>query len=188
MRRERLTLHLGSMRVYLPEREYAPLELAVIRGFGAEPILLLTNAPPWSGPGDAAFIADVYLTRRKCEETYPFVNQAYRLEDVRVPGSVALRTMHALVHVVLYFVSVVIGAKAKRNLNFKRICEKAKRFYETAALFQYAVADGIHRLLFAARAGPQPPSPGSDNRQPVSPPRQTPNLKQHGETPGRLFP
>ena len=168
-RRERLSLHLGSMRVYLPERTYTPLQLVVIRGFGAEPILLLTNVPPWSGPGYAAFIADVYLTRWKCEETYRFVKQAYRLEDVRVRGYVALRNMYALVHAVLYFVSVVIGAKAKLNLIFKRICEKAKRFYEIATFYQYAVADGIHRLLFAARTGPQPPPPGSDNRQLVLP-------------------
>ncbi len=61
---------------------------------------------------------------------------------------------------VLYFVSVVIGAKAKLNLIFKRVCEKAKRFYEIAAFFQYAVADGIHRLLFAAPGGPPPPNSG----------------------------
>ncbi|MGD1002785.1 MAG: hypothetical protein ABSA67_19015 [Candidatus Brocadiia bacterium] len=47
-----------------------------------------------------------------------------------------------------------IRAKAKLNLLFKRICEKAKRFYEIAAFFQYAIADGIHHLLFALRAGP----------------------------------
>ena len=82
---------------------------------------------------------------------------------------VALRNMYASVHAVLYFVSVVIGAKAKLNLIFKRICEKAKRFYEIATFYQYAVADGIHGLLFAARTGPQPPPPASDKRQLVLP-------------------
>jgi cytosine/uracil/thiamine/allantoin permease len=68
-----------------------------------------------------------------------------------------LRNSYVLVHAVFYFVSVVIGTKAKLNLIFKKVCEQAKRFYGIAAFFQYAVADGIHRLLFASRTGPQEP-------------------------------
>ena len=101
----------------------------------------------------------MYLTRWKCEEAYRFVKQAYRLEDVRVRSYVALRNVYALVTAVLYFVSVVIGTKAKLNLIFKQVCEKAKRFYEIATFYQYAVADGIHRLLFGSGTGPLPPPP-----------------------------
>jgi hypothetical protein len=164
-RRTRLGLRLGVMPVKLPERTYTPLWLVVIRGFGAEPILLLTNVAPESGRDYATFVADVYLTRWKCEEAYRFVKQAYRLEDVRVRSYVALRNVYALVTAVLYFVSVVIGAKAKLGLIFKRICEKAKRFYEIATFYQYAVADGIHRLLFGSRGGPAPPPPPADPGQ-----------------------
>jgi len=164
-RRTRLVLRLGVMPVKLPERLYTPLHLVVIRGFGAEPILLLTNLAPGSGRDYATFVADVYLTRWKCEEAYRFVKQAYRLEDVRVRSYVALRNVFALVLAVLYFVSVVIGAKAKLNLIFKQVCEKAKRFYEIATFYQYAVADGIHRLLFGSRGGPAPPPPPADPGQ-----------------------
>ena len=66
----------------------------------------------------------------------------------------ALRNTSALVHAILYFVSVVIGAKAKMNLLFKKVCEKAKRFYEVATFYRYAVADGLHRRVFASRTGP----------------------------------
>ena len=65
----------------------------------------------------------------------------------------------------LYFVSVVIGAKAKLSLIFKHVCEKAKRFYEIATFYQYAVADGIHRLLYGSPGGPMPPPPPSDHAQ-----------------------
>jgi hypothetical protein len=164
-RRTRLSLRLGSMEVRLPERTYTPLWLTVIRGFGQEPILLLTNVAPAKDREHAVWIADVYLTRWKCEEAYRFVKQAYRLEDVRVRSYVALRNMYALVTAALYFVSVVIGAKAKLSLIFKRVCEKAKRFYEIATFYQYAVADGIHRLLFGSPGGPAPPPPPSDPGQ-----------------------
>ena len=164
-RRTRLLLRLGSMEVRLPERTYTPLWLTVIRGFGLKPILLLTNVTPAKDREHATWIADVYLTRWKCEEAYRFVKQAYRLEDVRVRSYVALRNMYALVTAVLYFVSVVIGTKAKLSLIFKRVCEKAKRFYEIASFYQYAVADGIHRLLFGSPGGPAPPPPPSDPGQ-----------------------
>jgi hypothetical protein len=164
-RRTRLALRLGAMTVRLPERAYTPLELVVIRGFGAEPILLLSNVPARRDGAYADEMADVYLTRWKCEEAYRFVKQAYGLEDVRVRSYVALRNVYAFVTAVLYFVSVVIGAKAKLNLIFKRVCAKAKRFYEIATFFQYAVADGIHRLLFAAPGGPAPPPPPTDTGQ-----------------------
>jgi len=62
-------------------------------------------------------------------------------------------------------VGVVIGAKAKLSLIFKRVCEKAKRFCEIAPFYQYAVADGIHRLLFSLPSGPLPPPRPSDAGQ-----------------------
>ncbi len=73
---------------------------------------------------------------------------------MRVRSCAALRNLYVLVHATFYFVSAVIAAKAKLNLILKKVCEKAKRFYEVATFFHYAVADGIHRLLFAARRGP----------------------------------
>jgi len=164
-RRARLTLRLGWMPVRLPERRYTPLSLVVIRGFGEHPIMLLTNVPPAKDREHAVWIGDVYLTRWKCEEAYRFAKQAYRLEDVRVRSYVALRNVYALVTAVLYFVSAVVGAKAKLSLIFKRVCAKAKRFYEIATFYQYAVADGIHRLLFATPGGPVPPPPTADPGQ-----------------------
>jgi hypothetical protein len=154
---EKKHLKMGSMGVRLPERLDVQLWLVVIRGLAAHPILLLTNVPPEPKKNHAEWIADIYLTRWKCEEAYRFIKQSYHLEDVRVRSYAALRNTYALVHAVFYFVSVVIGTKAKLNLIFKKVCEKAKRFYEIATFFQYAIADGIHRLLFASRTGPHEP-------------------------------
>jgi hypothetical protein len=162
---EKKRLKLGSMPVRLPERPDVQLWLVVIRGLTDHPILLLTNVPPEAGKNHAEWIAEIYLTRWKCEEAYRFIKQSYHLEDVRVRSYAALRNTYVLVHAVFYFVSVVIGTKAKLNLIFKKVCEKAKRFYEIATFFQYAVADGIHRLLFASRTGPHEPEPARSEGQ-----------------------
>jgi len=153
-------LRLGSLAVALPEKPEETLWLVVIRGLASHPIFLLTNVAPCEGKNHAEWIAEIYLTRWKCEEAYRFLKQSYHLEDVRVRSYTALRNTYALTHAVFYFVSVVIGTRAKLNLVFKRLCQKARRFYEISTFFQYAVADGIHRLLFASRCGPHPaPNP-----------------------------
>ena len=150
---------IRSMVVRLPERPDIPLHLVVIRGFGTHPILLLTNVPPLPDREHAAWIADVYLTRWKCEEAHRFMKQSYQLEDVRVRSYVGLRNLYVLVHAVMYFVSVILGARAKLSLMFKKLCEKALRFYAVPAFFHYAVADAIHRLFFGSPTGPQKPPP-----------------------------
>jgi len=160
---EKKTLRVGVVHVRLPERPETPLWLVVIKGLSENPVLLLTNVAPPAEGGHGMWIADMYLTRWKCEETYRFLKQVYGLEDIRVRSYASLRSLYALLHAVFYFVSAILGAKAKLNLIFKKVCEKAKRFYEIATFYQYAVADGLHRLLFAARQ--QAPSPPSPSRQ-----------------------
>lgn len=152
-RREVKHLKMGSMSVSLPEKPEEKLWLVVIRGFGKQPVMLLTNVEPERGLDHAVWVGDLYLTRWKCEEAYRFLKQSYNLEDVRVRSYVALRNTYALLQAVMFFISIVIGARAKVSLIFKKICQKAKRFYETASFFQYAVADGIRKLLLASRTG-----------------------------------
>lgn len=63
-----------------------------------------------------------------------------------------LRNMVALVQAVFYFVSVELGKKLKLNILLKKVLEKSKRFFEIPDFKQYAIADGIHRILFSYRA------------------------------------
>ena len=158
-------LELGALPVRLPKKPECALWLVVIRGWGKEPILLLTNVSPEGETPDRPYekwIAEIYLTRHACEDTFRFLKQAYHMEDVRVRSYAALRNTYVLVHAVMYFVSVVIGTKARLTILFKKLCEKAKRFFEIATFFHYAVADGIHRVLFG--------SPLHSPRQPTGPP------------------
>jgi hypothetical protein len=158
-------IKLGALPVRLPECRDTQLWLVVIRGFGEAPIMLLSSLPPGTRRDYAQWIADLYLTRWKCEEAYRFIKQSYNLEDVRVRSYIALRNTYALVMTVFYFVSVVIGRKTKLSLIFKEVCAKAQRFYEIGNFFHYAIADGIHKLLFAARNRLPAPSPPPNTGQ-----------------------
>lgn len=148
-------IRVGSVEVRLPRRGDDVLWLVVVRGFGEKPIFLLTNVAPSALRGDhAKWIADIYVTRWRCEEVFRYIKQSYRLEDVRVRSYVGLRNTYVLVHGVAHFVSVVVGSGARLRFLFRTICEKAQRFFEIARFYHYAVADGIHRVLFASTAPP----------------------------------
>lgn len=141
-------LTLGYEAVQLPFRSES-LYLVVIKGYSEKPMMLLTNLDvPKIG---VERILEIYLTRWKCEESYRFIKQSYNLEDIRLLTYTGLRNMVALVQAVFYFVSVELGKKLKLNILLKKVLEKSKRFFEIPDFKQYAIADGIHRILFAYR-------------------------------------
>lgn len=153
-------LALGDQAVKLTFRSET-LYLVVIKGFGEKPMMLLTNLNvPQMG---VERILEIYLTRWKCEESYRFIKQSYNVEDIRLLTYTGLRNMVALVQAVFYFVSVELGKKLKLNILLKKVLERAKRFFEIPDFKQYAIADGIHRILFAYRAATQP-EPVSNNQ------------------------
>jgi len=143
--KERRKLFLGRMRVRIPGigGEYY---LVVIKGFGESAMLLLTNVE-----GEGKKILEMYLTRWKVEESIRFLKQEYNLEDVRVRSYSSLKNTVTLLLAVFYFLSVYLGAKLKLNILLKKIYEKAKRFFQIPAFKQYAIADGIYRILFNTR-------------------------------------
>jgi len=147
---QKKTICVGRIRVKLPFSEEA-LFLVVVKGWGEKPMMLLTNVVVKSK--EVMRILEIYLTRWKCEESYRFIKQAYHLEDVRVLSYTALRNMMVLVQAVFYFVSAELGKNLKLNILLKNLFEKAKRFFEIPDFRQYAIADGIYKILFSSRTG-----------------------------------
>jgi hypothetical protein len=66
-------------------------------------------------------VLEIYLTRRKCEESYRFIKQAYNLKDIRVLSYTAVRNMMVLVQAVFYFVSAELVKKLKLNILQKNL-------------------------------------------------------------------
>ena len=144
------TISVGQMKVKLPFSGQ-PLLLVVVKGFSEKPMMLLTNVVVrFQG---VMRILEIYLTRWKCEESYRFIKQAYNLEDVRVLSYSALRNMMVLVQAVFYFVSAELGKNLKLNILLKKLFEKAKRFFEIPEFRQYAIADGIYKILLSSQTG-----------------------------------
>ena len=135
--------------MFLPFAPDKPLKLVKVVGFGKDPLFLLTDRLDKT-PLD---VLEIYLTRWKVEESFRFLKQAYRLEDIRVRRWQSLKNMMALVLTVFYFISVVLGQKVKLNILLGKIFERSKRFFGIPSFKHYAIVDGIYGFLVASRIG-----------------------------------
>jgi Transposase DDE domain len=139
-------IEYGYRPVKLPGRE-EQLYLVVMRGFGAEPMMLLTNVLVTKNRMRLWFILGGYLSRWLVEETIRFIKQSYRLEDIRVLDYERLRNLVALVLAAAYFSAVWLGESLKLRILRTRVARVAKRFFGVPDFHYYALIDGIALVL-----------------------------------------
>lgn len=139
-------LEYGFRQVLLPERE-EPLALVVVRGFGEEPLLLLTTVEVKPSRRSLWFVVQGYLARWMVEETIRFIKQGYHLEDLRVLDYDRLKNLVALTLAAAYFAAVWLGEKLRLAVLCRRVAKLSKRFFGVPEFHYYALADGIHTLL-----------------------------------------
>jgi hypothetical protein len=151
---ELLRLDYGAVKVALPEDPKQWYTLVVIKGFGKQPMLLLTNKEVNIYDGRELWrIVEIYLTRWKCDECYRYIKQSYNLEDFRVMSYTSIRNIIVFVHAIAYFTSIYIGISLKLKIMVQKIFILSKRFFGVPTFFNYAMADGIYELLKKARNG-----------------------------------
>jgi len=158
-RERRYLMECGYRRVKLPGRQ-EKLTLVVVKGFGQEPMMLLTNVDVRRSRRSCLFVVDSYLRRWQIEDTIRCVKQSYDVENVRLLGYERLQNMMALVLCAMYFAAVHLGDRARLAILAHRALEGARRLFGIPDFRYYALADGIARLLevvrrpFTARASP----------------------------------
>lgn len=146
-------IRYGFRKVRLPGRK-EQLYLIVVRGFGNEPMMLLTNVPVRKNRSLLWFIVGSYLTRWRIEDTIRFIKQAYKLEDIRVMKYVRLKNLVVLVLAACYFTAIYLGERLKVAVLARRVLKAAKRFFGVPVFHYYALADGIAAILAHATRGP----------------------------------
>jgi hypothetical protein len=139
-------LEYGFRQVWLPERE-EPLALVVVRGFGEEPLMLLTNVEVKPSRKSLWFVVQGYFARWMVEETIRFIKQSYHLEDLRVLDYDRLKNLVALTLAAAYFAAVWLGERLRLAVLCRRVAILSKRFFGVPEFHYYALADGIHTLL-----------------------------------------
>jgi hypothetical protein len=153
-------LEFGARTVRLPESEQ-PLSLVVVKGFGSEPLMLLTNVRVRKSRKSVWKIVEAYLSRWLVEEAIRFMKQTYHLEDIRLLSWQRLKNMMGVVLLALYFISVHIGMELRLAILAGHIITASKRFYGVSEFCYYALADGVGALLSRIRPKPLKPPPVS---------------------------
>jgi len=147
------TVWYGAISVKLPRRDER-LFMVVVKGFGEDPTMLLTNCRVNLRVKESIWrIVEIYLTRWKCDESFRYIKQSYNLEDLRVRSYIGIRNMVVLVLAVSYFAAVYLGQNLKLKLLVERIFLVSKRFFGVPSFFNYAIADGLYNLLFPDKTG-----------------------------------
>jgi len=147
------TVRYNGVPVKLPKRPER-LFLVVVKGFGQEPMMLLTSCDIRLRVKESIWqIVEIYLTRWKCDESFRYIKQSYNLEDLRVRSYTAIRNLVVLVLAVSYFAAVYLGQNLKLKILVERIFLVSKRFFGFPSFFNYAIADGLHNLLFPDKRG-----------------------------------
>jgi len=136
----------GYRRVKLPGR-CEKLTLVVVRGFGEEPLMLLTNVEVKRSRMSCSFILDSYLRRWQIEDTIRCMKQSYDLENVRLLSYRRLQNMMVLALCAMYFAAVYLGDRARMRIMAYHALRAARRLFGIPDFRYYALADGIKRLL-----------------------------------------
>ncbi len=101
----------------------------VVAGFGAEPLLLLTNRDGVRDWSSLWWIVRIDLTRWKMEGTFRFVQQSDHLEDIRVLRYQRFQNLMILVTAAAYFATTFRGQKLKLKILCEKLLMISRRFW-----------------------------------------------------------
>jgi hypothetical protein len=139
-------IEFGALKVKLPGCS-ENLRLVVVRGFGTEPMMLLTSLGITHSRKSLLNVVLYYVRRWQIEETIRFAKQAYQLEDIRLLTYRRLQNMMVLVLGAMYFACVWLGDRLKLSVLMHHALKAAKRLFGIPDFRYYAIADGIKEIF-----------------------------------------
>lgn len=132
-----------------PSRE---LVLAVVYGFGEEPMLLLSSLKMQEKKKLCHIITKVYLLRWRIEEYFRFKKQQFELEDLRIMSLQSIRNLNLLAMLAVGYISLTTSVH-KDSIFLAEIKECSKRIYGMPQFVYYAIGYALERVLSMSRSG-----------------------------------
>jgi len=140
-------IHFGFLPVRLPEHPERSLWLVVVKGFGSEPMMLLTTEPMRLNRKVVWWAVSAYMTRWRIEETIRFIKQSYEFEDIRVLTYRRLQNLAVPALAAAQFAATWLGTKAKLEILAVHVMEASKRIFGVPDFKYYALADGLSAIF-----------------------------------------
>jgi len=139
-------LEFGYRNVKFPGREET-LGLLVVRGFGQQPMMLLTTESLRKSRKVLWRIVRAYMRRWAIEETIRYIKQSYEIEDVRVLSYRSLQNIMPLVWAAAYFAAVLLDTTSKLKVMAGYVLKAAKRVFGIPEFHYYCIADGLTSIF-----------------------------------------
>jgi hypothetical protein len=139
-------LEFGYRPVKFPGREDT-LGLLIVRGFGQEPMMLLTTEPLRKSRRVLWRLVRAYIRRWAIEETIRYIKQSYELEDVRILNYRSLQNIMPLVCAAAYFAAVLLDTASKLKVMAGYVLKAAKRLFGIPEFHYYCIADGLTSIF-----------------------------------------
>ena len=135
------------MPVRLPDIPDRLLHMVVVRGFGKQPMMLLTTLAQNTSREALWQVVEGHITRWRVEDTIRHVKRSYRLEDIRLFKCAKLKAMAAAVLATAYFSMAWIGNSQKHEAIARSIARMSFRTHDVPDFHFYAIADGASDVL-----------------------------------------
>ncbi len=139
-------LEFGYKHVRFPGTEDS-LWMLVVRGFGHNPMILLTTEPLRRSRKVLWRMVRAYMRRWAIEETIRYIKQSYELEDVRVLSYRSLQNIMPLVWAAAYFAAVLLDTTSKLKVMAGYVLKAAKRVFGIPEFHYYSIADGLTSIF-----------------------------------------
>lgn len=132
---KRVNCKISCIPVRLCEFPAKELTLVAVYGFGAEPMLLLSNLSMKKKKRMCHIVTKVYLMRWRIEQYFKFKKQQFELEDLRVMSLQSIRNLNLLATIATGYIGLTSCAH-RESIYLAELKEYSKRIY------------GIPKLVF----------------------------------------
>ena len=142
---KKIDVKISIIPIELCEFKGTKLNLVVVYGFGALPMMLITNLSS-DDKRICVAVCKVYLMRWRIEEYFKFKKQSFDYENLRVRSLQSIRTLDFLLTMAIGYVSKLSDKDDTMILRLE-IISASKRLFDIADFLYYAVANGIFEVL-----------------------------------------
>ena len=143
---------MSCVPVRLCEFPSKEMVLTVVYGFGAEPMLLLSNLKMQEKKRLCHIIAKVYLLRWRIEEYFRFKKQQFELEDLRVMSLQSIRNLNLFATLAVGYIGLTTAVH-EESIYLAELKECSRRIYEMPKFVFYALGYALERVLSMSRSG-----------------------------------
>jgi len=142
---------ISILPIFLPKYPDVPLSLVICRGFGKEPLMLLTNLSN-DDQRLGVTISKVYLMRWRIEEYYRFKKQGFGFEKFLVRSLDSIRNLDMFLSVAIGYIGM-LSEKVDYSIEVMHVIHASKRLYGLARFTFYAISDGLTEIFSKSYVG-----------------------------------